>query len=85
MRWVHLRDEIWAASLLILQGELSFIEWVKGFLGKPIVVAEFSWDDMWPGILCWAQVPGRLVGLLLQRKSRPERKPTTVAAQRVGK
>lgn len=85
VRWVHLRDEIWAASRLILHGELSFIEWVKGFLGKPIVVAEFSWDDMWPGILCWAQAPGQLVKLLLRRKPEPEKEPTTVAAQRVGK
>jgi predicted ATP-grasp superfamily ATP-dependent carboligase len=85
VRWVHLRDEIWAASRLILHGELSFIEWVKGFLGKPIVVAEFSWDDMWPGILCWAQAPGQLVKLLFRRKPEPEKEPTAVAAQRVGK
>ena len=84
VRWVHLRDEIWAASRLILRGELSFIAWARGFLGKPIVVAELSWDDMWPGLLCWAQVPVELAKLLFQPKPRPA-KQQPAALQRVGK
>jgi predicted ATP-grasp superfamily ATP-dependent carboligase len=85
VRWVHLRDEIRAASLLMLHGELSFIDWVKGFLGKPTVVAEFSFDDMRPGILFWAQTPGRLVKLMLKRKPKPEKEPISVAAGQVAK
>jgi predicted ATP-grasp superfamily ATP-dependent carboligase len=85
VRWVHLRDEIWAASGLILRGELSFGEWIKGFLGKPIVVAEFSWDDVWPGLIFWAQTPRQIVKLLLKRNSKAEQGPTAVAAQGVVK
>jgi len=85
VRWVHLRDEIRAAGLLLLDGELPFIPWVKGFFGKPIVTAEFSWDDMWPGILLWAQAPGRLVKMLIKRKPRPAKEPMAVGAQRVPK
>ena len=85
VRWVHLRDEIWAASRLILGGELSLIEWIKGFLGKPIVVAEFSWDDVSPGILTWAQIPRQIVRLLRHRKSTSEQEPTAVMAERVVK
>jgi len=85
VRWVHLRDEIWAASGLILRGELSFGAWIKGFLGKPIVVAEFSWDDVWPGLLFWAQTPRQIVKLLLKRNSKAEQGPTAVAAQGVVK
>jgi predicted ATP-grasp superfamily ATP-dependent carboligase len=85
VRWVHLRDELRAASLLILNGELSFIEWVRGFWGKPVVAAEFSWDDMWPGILFWSQAPGRLVKLLVNRKPKPGKQPMAVAAERAAK
>jgi predicted ATP-grasp superfamily ATP-dependent carboligase len=85
MRWVHLRDEVAAASILILRGELSFIAWVKGFLHKPLVVAEFSWDDMWPGILCWAQTPHRLASLMFRRKTVRQPEPSTPLAQRADK
>lgn len=85
VRWVHLRDEILAASLLILRGEISFIAWVKGFLNKPIVVAEFSWDDLWPGILFWAQAPRRLATLLFKRKTNPLPDPAAMWAQRANK
>jgi predicted ATP-grasp superfamily ATP-dependent carboligase len=84
VRWIHLRDEIWAASRLILSRELSVVDWIKGFLGKPIVVAEFSWDDMWPGLLYWAQTPRQLLRLL-RRRITPKREPTGLAAQRVVK
>ncbi len=67
VRWVHLQDEIWAAGRLILSGELSFAEWAKGFLGKPLVVAEFSWDDPWPGLLYWAQAPVQLAKMVRRR------------------
>ncbi len=70
VRWVHLRDEIWAAGRLIARGELSPITWIRGFLGKPLVVAEFSWDDLSPGLLSWAQVPRRLAKLAFRRNRR---------------
>ena len=85
VRWVHLRDEIWAASRLILKGELSFMAWAKGFLGKPVVVAEWSWDDMWPGLLCWAQIPAQLVRVPARRKPAPKNELPTVAVERAGK
>ena len=78
-------DEIWAASRLILRGELSFIEWIKGFLGKPVVVAEFSWDDVWPGLIFWAQTPRQIVKLLLKRNSKAKPEPTATAFQGVVK
>jgi predicted ATP-grasp superfamily ATP-dependent carboligase len=85
VRWVHLRDEIWAASRLILSGELSFMAWARGFLGKPVVVAEFSWDDMWPGLLCWAQVPVQLVKMLARPKPGPNREQPTPAVHGAAK
>lgn len=85
VRWVHLRDEILAASSLILRGELSFGEWIKGFMGKPVVVAEFSWDDVWPGLIFWAQTPRQIVKLLLERNSKAKPEPTAMAAQGVVK
>ncbi len=85
VRWVHLRDEIWAASRLILAGELSFIGWIKGFLGKPLVFAEFSRDDMWPAILCWSQAPMQLARMLFRRKRQPVRQGHELALNRPGK
>lgn len=85
VRWVHLRDEIWAASSLILRGELSLGKWIKGFLGKPIVVAEFSWDDVWPGLIFWAQIPHQILKILLKRNSQVKPKPTATAAQGIVK
>jgi predicted ATP-grasp superfamily ATP-dependent carboligase len=60
VRWIHLRDELWAASSKIMKGELSPIDWVKGFRGKRLVVAEFARDDVVPGLLVWAQIPMRI-------------------------
>ena len=54
VRWVHLLSELRAAGALITSGQLSFWQWLKGFMGKQIVVAEFSWDDMVPALLFWA-------------------------------
>lgn len=85
VRWVHLRDEILAASLLILRGQVSFSAWVKGFLNKPIVVAEFAWDDLWPAILFWAQAPRQLATLLFKRKTNPLPEPPAAWAQRANK
>lgn len=85
VRWIHLRDEIWAASRLMLKGELSFLGWVKGFFGKPLVVAEFSWDDVRPGLLYWAQTPRKIVTRLFTRKTADESEPTRATAQRAVK
>jgi predicted ATP-grasp superfamily ATP-dependent carboligase len=84
VRWVHLRDEVWAALSLIRRRELSVLQWLGGFVGKPIVVAEFSWDDMRPGLLCWASIPHRLVSKLFRRLPRSEPLPAAVAAERGG-
>lgn len=67
VRWVHLRDELWAAGGLILQRRLSFIDWAKGYIGKPLVTAEFSWDDARPGLLLWMQIPAQLFKRLWQK------------------
>ena len=85
VRWVHLRDEIWAASGLILRGELSFVEWIKGFFGKPIVVAEFSWDDVWPGLIFWAQAPRQIIKRLIGRNAKTEPGQSAVTAEGVVK
>jgi D-aspartate ligase len=70
VRWIHLRDEIRAAALLMLKGQLSPVKWVRGFFGKSLVVAEFSWDDMVPGLELWAQVPARMMTNLFGRLRR---------------
>jgi len=85
VRWIHLRDEMWAAGQLIARGELSPVAWLKGFRGKPLVVAEFSWDDPLPGLLVWAQTPARILGLLRRGKSRTGRQPAPLAAGRAAK
>ena len=82
VRWVHLSSELKAAGGLILSGEISLIEWVKGFLGKKIVVAEFSWDDMRPGILFWANAVGTVLMRPFQRKSRSGMEPKVAADER---
>jgi len=78
--WIHLRDEIRSAGLMMLKGELSPLKWVKGFFGKPLVVAEFSWDDPLPGLLLWAQIPVRLIQNLFGRL-RWSSKPNAVSTQ----
>jgi D-aspartate ligase len=70
VRWIHLRDELAAATLLIARGDLSPIRWVRGFWGKSLVAAEFSWDDMAPAFLFWAQVPSRLLKLIFRPRAR---------------
>ncbi len=80
VRWVHLRDELVAAGLLIVRGQLSPFKWIKGFWGKQIVVAEFSWDDMYPGLLFWAQVPRKLMQALFQRRSSPSTMKSTTSS-----
>ncbi len=85
VRWVHLRDEIWAASHLILRGDLSFGGWLRGFLGKPLVTAEFSWDDVRPALLFWAETPRQIVRRLLNRGSTGAHGPTSVSPQSVVK
>ena len=57
VRWIHLCDEIRAAGQLMVQRQLSFVRWFRGFFGRRLVVAEFSWDDMYPGIVYWSQIP----------------------------
>ncbi len=81
--WIHLRDDIWAASRLMLKGELSLTGWVRGFFGKPLVVAEFSWDDLRPGLLYWLQTPRKIVARLFTRKSADGHQPAGATAQRV--
>ena len=76
VRWVHLRDEIAAAGLLIVRGQLSVLGWLRGFWGKRLTVAEFAWDDMYPGILFWAQVPKRLLELARPRPPQPSGNPS---------
>ena len=49
MRWIHLRDETQAAADLIKAGKLGLWEWLQIFRGR-IVVAEWAWDDLRPGI-----------------------------------
>ncbi|MBT8081700.1 MAG: ATP-grasp domain-containing protein [Gammaproteobacteria bacterium] len=71
--WIHLRDEFRSAGLMMLKGQLSPVKWVRGFFGKPVVVAEFSWDDMRPGLLFWAHMPWRLVKVLFGRLRRSSR------------
>lgn len=78
--WIHLRDEIRSAGLLMLKGQLSPVKWVKGFFGKPLVVAEFSWDDTVPGLLLWAQIPVKIIQSLFERL-RQFLKPRTVSSQ----
>jgi predicted ATP-grasp superfamily ATP-dependent carboligase len=68
--WIHLRDEIRSAGMMMLKGELSPLKWIRGFFGKPVVVAEFSWDDVKPGLQLWAQIPVRLIQNLLGRLHR---------------
>jgi predicted ATP-grasp superfamily ATP-dependent carboligase len=69
VRWVHVRDELAAAALLMCRGKLSPIRWIRGFWGKRLVAAEFSWDDVGPALLFWAQVPGRLLNPLFRPRS----------------
>jgi len=85
VRWVHLRDEIWAASGLILRGKLSPVGWIKGFFGKPIVTAEFSWDDLRPGLVFWAQTPRSIVRRLFNRDRPAAQAAKPVAVQRAAK
>lgn len=70
MRWIHLHDELAAAGQMILRKQLSFLEWVRGFHGKPLVAAEFSWDDMLPALLFWSQAPRKLCRRLWQRRQK---------------
>ena len=70
VRWIHIRDELAAAGLLIMRGQLSPIRWLGDFWGKSLVAAEFSWDDMYPALLFWAQVPGRLLKALSRSRDR---------------
>ncbi|MGD2137008.1 MAG: hypothetical protein PVF08_02040 [Gammaproteobacteria bacterium] len=79
--WIHLRDEIRSAGMMMLRGELSPLTWIRGFFGKPIVVAEFSWDDMKPGLLLWAQIPVRLIQNLAERLLRLFRPATMHASE----
>jgi D-aspartate ligase len=85
MRWVHLRDEIWAASGLILHGELSLRAWIKGFFGKPLVTAEFSWDDVRPALVFWAQTPRSIARRLFNRNRRAAPATQPAAVQRAAK
>ncbi len=68
VRWVHAYDELASAGRMILRRELSFFEWIRGFRGKPLVLAEFSWDDVVPAILYWSKAPSRLIRQLCWRK-----------------
>jgi D-aspartate ligase len=69
VRWIHIRDELAAAGLLMVRRQLSPLAWIRGFWGKSLVAAEFSWDDMWPALLFWAQVPGRLLRLVFRDRT----------------
>ena len=84
VRWVHLRDEIWAAWSLLWHGQLSFFAWAGGFFGKPIVLAEFSLDDMWPGILLWSHIPTQLLKHLRKRRSDSGKERAPAPLQRLG-
>ncbi len=85
VRWVHLRDEIWAASGLMIRGKLSPLGWLKGFFGKPVVTAEFSWDDLRPGLIFWAQMPRAIVRRLFSRDRGAAPPANPVAIQRAVK
>jgi D-aspartate ligase len=51
MRWIHLQDETQAAvDLLMRAGKMGLWEWLRIFHGR-IVVAEWAWDDLRPGVL----------------------------------
>lgn len=65
--WIHMRDEIKAAGLLIITGQLSPVKWIRRFFGRKLVVAEFSWDDIKPGLLFWSHVPVSKTKRLLGR------------------
>ncbi len=59
MRWIHLRDETQAALDLIREGQLGLREWLRIFHGR-IVVAEWAWDDLRPGVLALLPLVRRL-------------------------
>jgi hypothetical protein len=81
VRWVHLLSELRAAGALILSGELSFTAWLRGFFGKQIVVAEFSWDDKLPAILLWTNAIGQAAKRPFQRKPKPTMATSTADRQ----
>jgi predicted ATP-grasp superfamily ATP-dependent carboligase len=70
VRWWHVRDELAAAGLLMVRGELSPLSWMEGFRGKKLVAGDFAWDDMYPALLSWAQVPRRLFQMIGRSQSR---------------
>ena len=68
VRWIHAYDELASAGALMLRRKLSVFEWLRGFRGKPVVLAEFSWDDMLPAVLYWSKAPAKLFRRLWRRK-----------------
>jgi D-aspartate ligase len=48
--WVHLSKDVIAATLLILQGDLDFLAYIKAIRRK-VTFAAFAWDDPLPGLL----------------------------------
>jgi predicted ATP-grasp superfamily ATP-dependent carboligase len=75
VRWVHLLSELRAAGALIMSGQLSFWQWLKGFMGKQIVIAEFSWDDMVPALLFWSHAIRQLAIRPFNRKPKSDNSP----------
>jgi D-aspartate ligase len=61
VRWIHLYDELKTAGGLMIRNELRLLDWLAGFSGKPLVIAEFSGDDIWPAFHYWCQTPRRLL------------------------
>jgi D-aspartate ligase len=48
--WVHLSKDVISATLLILQGDLDFLAYIKAIRRK-VRFAAFAWDDPLPGLL----------------------------------
>lgn len=59
MRWIHLQDELQAAAELIKKDQLGFWDWLRIFRGR-IVVAEWAWDDLRPGVMVLLPLVRRL-------------------------
>lgn len=62
-RWIHVRSELRAAWELMKKRQLSVWKWLGIFRGR-VVLAEWAWDDMRPGVeTAFLMVQKRVVNL----------------------
>jgi predicted ATP-grasp superfamily ATP-dependent carboligase len=70
VRWIHLLDEVFAASALMRRGELSLEHWAT-LLRGPMVDAEWAWDDPLPFVGRTRGVLSRLAVVVARRRIIP--------------